>query len=214
MRPHIVAPYTSMTVATLKSLKVFAPDAELVWTGADPFAYWNCIKDRWAKGNDLVIIENDIEITAETIPSFISCAQPWCTFKYRPRIPAKPVRECLNLSPDYWTRALGCVRFRADFQERRPMGNDPISYLFIDADLIFGAGDPHVHGVVNHYHVPADGTWAYSEEPLPSKVRDVPAEWAKSKIDLPTWEQPGFDWKNLGVKEKPPSVDEGDSKGS
>jgi len=145
---------------TAEALAKYAPPVDYVNVAGDPFAYGKAIASRWSKGSDLVIIEPDNEITAEVIPSFTECSQPWCTYAYE--IFAPP-----------WTRmcdtCLGCVRFSAELQRkfdfeyhvlREPCEtcNTPhATYGELDCRIahlltkLYGLS-PHVHGEVRHLH--------------------------------------------------------------
>ena len=59
----------------------YAPDAELVWTGADDHHYWRETAARWGI-DDLVTIEQDNAIHEDVIPQFAECKEPWCAFGY------------------------------------------------------------------------------------------------------------------------------------
>ena len=80
---------------------------------ADDNAYWRLLDGLWNAGEDFAIVEHDIEIHADVLPTFESCPEPWCTFPYLGRsfknYPV-PVLRC----------ALGCVRFRADLLRANP----------------------------------------------------------------------------------------------
>lgn len=144
-----------------EAFRKYAPEAEYVDTAADDHAYGDEIAKRWNLGSDLVIFEHDNEITAEVLPSFAGCPEPWCTYAYE--IFAPP-----------WTRlvetAIGCVKFSARLQQELSWRDDVLDGLcpecnvthdyhwgMLDARisviLIMHKGlQPHVHGEVRHYH--------------------------------------------------------------
>jgi hypothetical protein len=90
---------------TAAALAKYAPDAVLVDVTGDPHGYWAEIAARWDGERDLVIVEQDNEITADTIPSFMACPEPWCTYAY-------PIyRTKVRLE-----QGLGCVKISAAAQ--------------------------------------------------------------------------------------------------
>jgi hypothetical protein len=168
---HILACYVTIDPRVKAALTVYAPDAELVYTGATDTAYWQAITARWTGVESLVIIEQDNEITYDVLGSFAACAEPWCCFAYR--APAYDIapngtwREVLRRYPGteppvdhaLITTSLGCTKFSAGLQ--RSVGHREISAELLAWDVIdttialclIEAGyRPHVHGEIPHHH--------------------------------------------------------------
>lgn len=94
-----------------------APWAEHVWTGPDDYGYWRQFAQRWG-GDDLVMIEGDVAIHENVIPSFSECDEDWCAFPWT-------IGGTLN---PLW---LGCVKFSRRIQQRVTI-NDimcPVAHL-------------------------------------------------------------------------------------
>lgn len=142
---RVLACYVNRHPIAAEALDKFAPQAERVYTPGE-YGYWQAIADRWTGEDDLVIIEQDNEITADVLPSFAACPEPWCTYAY-------PIGLY-----DYNT-ALGCAKFSADCQRIFPVNwisQVPVFWGVVDAAialcLMHGRLRPHVHGRLNHYH--------------------------------------------------------------
>ena len=95
--------------STARALAAFAPGAELVDVSGDEYGYWHQIRARWTGEQDLVLVEQDVEITADVLPAFAACPSPWCTFSYELRPGWVPS-----------TDACGCARYRAQLQRDVP----------------------------------------------------------------------------------------------
>lgn len=149
---------TAVQADCAAALAAFAPGAEYACVAGDDRAYGREIAARWGGTQDLVIIEPDNEITAEVLPSFDACPEPWCTYAY----------ECF---PPPETRlfaaCLGCTRFSARFQREfsfaervlaEPCTCGEIHDTWRDLDWVTAhraqlAGfAPHVHGEIRHFH--------------------------------------------------------------
>jgi hypothetical protein len=154
---RVLACYAEMAPGTREALEKYAPEAEFVYVGDHDEAYWQALNDAWTGDDDLVIIEQDIEITADVLPSFQGCKQHWCSYAYT--------------GPRNWavlTSCLGCTKFSAALQ-RAFSFPDMVSvkhweYLDVqvaakiqqNACILSGVRNssslPHVHGRVNHLH--------------------------------------------------------------
>src|SRR2546423_162154 len=77
--PHGVRPQT------VAALDEHAPGYRLEGLDAgDEHAYWRLLCAVWADADsDLTIIEQDVVITADTLPSFDTCDSPVCSGLYR-----------------------------------------------------------------------------------------------------------------------------------
>ena len=65
-----------------RALARYAPGAELVDVSGDDYGYWKQIRRRWTGQADLILVEQDVEITAAVLPAFDACPGLWCTFRY------------------------------------------------------------------------------------------------------------------------------------
>lgn len=149
----------SIEASCATALQLYAPDAEYIDCRGDDQTYARLISERWTGEDALVIIEHDNEITADVLPSFASCLEPWCVYEYE------------IFSPP-WTRmcntGLGCVRFSADLQRKVDFNEHVLKtcpscgdiHAFwgnIDVKLASGLENylhngPHVHGTIRHFH--------------------------------------------------------------
>ncbi len=138
---------------TRQALAEFAPQAELVNMAGDLFNYWNALTERWTGEQDLVVIEQDIVISPDVIPTFESCEHDWCSFSY----------ESMHFgsSPPTMVRtagALGCTKFSADLQRRFPLSRMAIRVSWESIDVIIGSHLQFnqvplgIHGDVIHLH--------------------------------------------------------------
>src|SRR5215469_3613831 len=61
-------------------------------------------------GDDLAVVEHDIEIHAGVLPAFASCPEPWCVFPYE-----------VTGRGTWLDWGLGCTRFRLAAQRAVPV---------------------------------------------------------------------------------------------
>ena len=54
------------------------PQAEIIDTSANSYAYWDAMEIRWTGVQDLLIVEHDVVVTAEVLPQMLACPEPWC----------------------------------------------------------------------------------------------------------------------------------------
>ena len=130
---------------------------ELVETGYDTSAYWWELRRRWNGAEDLLIIEQDVVIDSEVIPSFNVCDDPWCCFQY-----LGPPGMDFDGSGNgrILRKSLGCTRFSAALQQEIPasMISDKEYFVWHLLDcrvarlLELHGHRPHVHGRVKHVH--------------------------------------------------------------
>ncbi len=145
--PAILCCYAELYVETERSVKAFAPDALFIYTGGDDYAYRDALQEYWPGDQDLIVIEQDIEITADVLPSFSKCRKPWCIYSYQgpPHL-------------GYLHRCLGCTKFSPEMRKRFPFNKfdlPSMKWNVVDMNIAGVIGhtlDPHVHGSVNHYH--------------------------------------------------------------
>ena len=150
------------------AIRKYAPKAEFVETPG-LFGYNEAISSRWDGSDDLVVIEADKEITAEVVPAFSSCSEPWCTFAYQ-ELPAPYTK--------HMTYGLGCSKFSAQLQCEIPTEEfiredlpwtpcrhcdsrgcwNQLDFRMFQAFKEHGVTKPHVHGDIQHHHV-YDTTW-------------------------------------------------------
>jgi len=144
---RVIAPFVLAHPLALESLQRFAPNAEQVEIGEDPMAYTSLLGDLWARQEDFVVIEQDIEIHQNVLLEFLQCSQPWCVFPYN--------------GPGYGqagdsklTKSLGCVRFSRELVTSCPDLFDTlqqVSWRRLDVEL---ADVLAKHGFISHLHYP------------------------------------------------------------
>ena len=155
MAAMVLCCVTSPHPAAAQALAAWAPQAQVADVSGGDEAYWRQITARWAGEADLIIIEQDIEVREDTVPSLGDCTEDWCCFAYR--IFARGIRL---------KTGLGCVKFSAALQ--RKVTAEMIAEGFAECDGCAGracwwhldwhvstalkqAGlEPHVHGDVTH----------------------------------------------------------------
>ncbi len=138
------------------SVIAYAPGAEFVDCSSDNFAYWKAFRERWNSGEDLVVIEQDNEIRADTIAQLDACQQHWCTFPYR--VVSQSGIDGVA------AESLGCTRFSAELQSKvkaRHISQDDYRHWRqlasrVSVTLTRYGYRPHLHGTLNHYHDESD----------------------------------------------------------
>jgi hypothetical protein len=148
-RPEVLCCFADLHPETERSVKAFAPTAKMMDTSGSLYAYRDTLKEHWTGERDLIIVEQDIEITSEVIPAFRKCNKLWCTFSYQ---------GPSNLG--YLYRGLGCVKFSAKLQRKFPfevfveyqMTWDVIDGYISRILWVANGISPHVHGHVQHHH--------------------------------------------------------------
>ena len=142
---------------TKQSLEQYAPSTEYVNVKDDNLGYWHAISARWNGTEDLIVIEQDMGVTEDTIPALSSCFSNWCVFSYR--------IYTLNLMYNY---GLGCVKFSAHLQQMIPLSYIEENFSVCETCNLAGCWhsldtmlkqvfrqngyDTHVHGEIKHYH--------------------------------------------------------------
>jgi len=146
----ILCCYANLHPETECAVAAHAKDAEFIDVSGSELDYWRTIKAHWTGDQDLVIIEQDIEITAEVIPTFEGCDDAWCVFTYR-----GPTHL------GYLKHSLGCTKFSAELQREVSIteaagGDYDISWQFIDMTMAVHLDHlgykPNCHGTVKHLH--------------------------------------------------------------
>lgn len=141
----------------MNALARYAPQAEIIDVTGDNYAYWREISARWTGERDLVIVEQDVEVSEDTIASLAACEQDWCCYAY----PIFRTKVRLRVG-------LGCTKISAAAQHRvtatavaegfelcaQCKGQGCWWHLDgrVAAMLKRGGFFPHVHGDVIHHH--------------------------------------------------------------
>ena len=146
----ILVPYTVWHPFTWGGV---GPSATWVDVSGSRFDYWRVLCDWW-NGEDLTIIEHDVQASPAIFQEFTDCPEPWCYFHYS------------NFTPEdieAWRWGiLGCTRFRKEL-----IGSVPSALMDMDerwrdwhycstglGKTLREAGfEPHIHGVVNHHRM-------------------------------------------------------------
>lgn len=100
-----------------EAIAKYAPDAEFCQTKG-LYGYCDVIEARWTGTDDLVVIEGDKVITAEVLPSFAACGQPWCASTYK--LQTYGYQIGLITAVLEARSGLGCTRFSAALQREVP----------------------------------------------------------------------------------------------
>lgn len=154
MAAKVLVCFVDLYPQTLADVQRNAPDAVFVNTSGTEITYWQKLGEFWDKGDDLVILEQDIQLADGCLESFEECPQDWCLYGY----PLGSKRL------EIFEKGLGLTRFRkraqaalpyhithnrADWPGGVPWGNLDMRFYH----PLWGRGfRPHVHGVVEHYH--------------------------------------------------------------
>lgn len=146
----ILIPYTRLHAATARLANQHARGHLKVRIApGDDAAYWRLLAESWnATGTDLVIIEQDIGISAGVLPGFANCRRPWCGHPY-------DIGGRLLI-------CLGCTRFTVELQRAEPdlleavgeIGNDGLpakDWRRLDVRL---ADELERRGYARHRHDP------------------------------------------------------------
>lgn len=152
----VLCAYTDLDPRAEEALDLYAPGAAKVDVKGDGdamgpgagFIYGRLLRDWVARGEAFAIVEHDVVLHDEVMPSFEACLEPWCSYPYST---AKGGRMY---------EALGCVRYRREavqaIREDAPVfgimpwyGLDQVMCrLLMDAGLL-----PHHHWpMVEHQH--------------------------------------------------------------
>lgn len=127
---------------TARTISKFIPGCEYVDMTGSTYNYWKEVCKRWTGEETLIVLEQDLEFTAEVLPSFESCSKPWCTFAYN----VYETEETIF--------SLGCAKFTAEAQRMftpKRIGHGNLD-VWIYSDFHDLGIEPHVHGHLNHLH--------------------------------------------------------------
>lgn len=113
----IVVPFIKLHPATEAALEPYGDRVQYVEV-SDYGAYWELFSSLWARGDDFIVIEHDIEPRPDTIESFDACPAWWCTAPYPYRERPGSAWGTENVV-EAWG-SLGCVRFRAELIREVP----------------------------------------------------------------------------------------------
>lgn len=155
----VVCFYADLHPAAAKALATYAPQAELAETPRDDdSSYVRALGERWNLGNDLLIIEQDIEIGAGMIESLEECPQDWCCYAFSifsPPILVEFGLGCTKFSAAA-QRIADLAAIRADFADCPECHGTGCGNRHLDvsiARVLARAGfSPHNHGEVAHHH--------------------------------------------------------------
>jgi hypothetical protein len=170
---------------TEAALKKYAPQAglEVEWvnTIGSQQIYADEMEKRWNGTEDLIIVEQDKEIFADTLPSLLNCGEPWCgyTFWQNPEPHTSLV-----------IGGFGATRFSAEVQTWFPVsafrGDNQVNIdrRFYDYLIRNHAVGCCLHGHVVHHHV---------YEPRPLSVRRYVTMLRDQRIIAPSVAPPAPD---------------------
>lgn len=123
-------------------------------------AYSELLAELWREAEDFLVVEHDIELTAEALREALECPCEWSTSPFP------------SPGPSPFTMSLGCTRFRKSLMEQLPQAVDranriddsgsvcpPGHWKLLDARLysvLRGTApdlrSPHLHSPVPHHH--------------------------------------------------------------
>lgn len=140
-----------------------ALDIELVDVEGDNYAYWRELSKRWNKGNDIILLEHDIVITAMQLQQLIDCSNKDCAFAYKLYNIDGLMWQIYNTSADQtktfgykinefpeFAKATGCLKISANTQKTKPI-LPAASWQNLCSEINFVY---HIHYSVYHDHIP------------------------------------------------------------
>lgn len=109
---RVVVPHTpsGLRATTRTDLARFAPHHELHDTSSSDTAYYDAFTSWWLTGETFLVVEHDMGLRADVLPSLEACSNLWCGFTYHIG-PPDGGDEVV---------ALGCTRFRAELLQTYP----------------------------------------------------------------------------------------------
>lgn len=164
---RVVCAYTSVHPLAEASLERYAPEVEYVDVATSDTAYCKVLTDLWAGGEDVLVVEHDIEIHDRVVPEARACSEPWCVWPYNgPGFGDKQGDPFLYGS-------LGCTRFSGVLMRTEPdllavagalsQGLPAGDWRRMDASILPTLRDrgyePHLHwpAVLHHHIYPNEG---------------------------------------------------------
>jgi hypothetical protein len=105
----VVVPYVALHPLAAPAIRDFLPAAELAYVGADDLAYWRLLRGLWRDGETFLIVEQDIEVHDQVVPSLQDCDHDWCIFPYPGPMHMRGWSQEDN--SHFLVRSLGCTRF-------------------------------------------------------------------------------------------------------
>jgi hypothetical protein len=138
----VLVPFTARHIDTLAGAP---PEAEWVYVGETAHSYWECLSEYWERGDDLTIIEHDVQARPDIFASFADCPHPWCLFPYDNHD---------RSDSEAWRNALGCTRFRGELVRAIPDAVTSIPEQHRDwHNLCDGIGSNlRAAGFTHHWH--------------------------------------------------------------
>lgn len=169
MMARLACFYGKLDPRVQQALERYAPQAglEVEWVetpGPDrgegaTDVYARELEKRWTGEDDLILVEQDKEIFADTLPDLLGCAEPWCSCTYW--IYPQP-HTALALGGFGVTRFSAQVQRMVSVPEFEGACQLGIDRRFLELLKPLGVGCC-LHGHVVHHHV---------YEPRPQAVRD------------------------------------------
>jgi hypothetical protein len=152
-KANVIVPHTGRLFPEVtEALEAIYVGAQLVDVSGSDTAYFELLRELWAKGESFCLVEHDIVVTPGTISSMNDCGHEWCASKYS------------YLRGSYW--GLGCTRFRGPLLKRFPDLMDEVGeydspghgrghWCSLDQALTASLRArriewPHIHGEVIH----------------------------------------------------------------
>ena len=112
---RLVVPYTSLHPETAAALDASGQAYEAVRMYGDD-GYFALLSGLWAAGDTFAVVEQDIVVGPETLPSLAGCSLDWCSFGFP------------YMRSDAY-HGLGCVRFSAALLACVPDAMDRVALM-------------------------------------------------------------------------------------
>jgi hypothetical protein len=136
-RPQVVVPYLNLHPVTREVLDGYELDLEYVQVD-DSYGYHALMRRLWAKGETVVIVEQDVCPWPGAIEELWQCPAAWCSYSYR-------MHGGIGIA-----HALGCTKLSDRLMRAIPdVWDEPAMWNVLDQVLFFAARDeglePHLH---------------------------------------------------------------------
>lgn len=149
-----MVPYVRLHPKTEASLRLHAPEAELVQLSGAFDAYYHFLAAEWGSGVGWLNVEQDVEIHGSVLPEASSCVEPYCVWPYEGPGVGQPGDSLLYTS-------LGCTRFSSALLAAMPRLMADLlvrDWWRLDCHIwpaLQEAGwEPHLHWpAVTHHHI-------------------------------------------------------------